>query len=116
MMENFYEGYEGNPELDIYTLIGDEKVGIQMWDGYFDEIMTKIEPGNEGWQSLAYYYNMNEGWYDDSPWKIPNNTEALNQLETVELRELDDISRKILTSMIELIRNNIDKVIYIEYS
>lgn len=115
-MENFYDGYEGNPEIAIYTLINDEKVGIQMWDGYFDEIMTKIEPEDEGWQSLAYYYNMNGGWYEDSPWKIPNNTEALDQLETISLSGLDDAPRKILTGMLELIRNNMDKAIYIEYS
>lgn len=49
-------------------------------------------------------------------WKISNNTEALDQLETVALSGLDDIPRKILITIIELIRNNIDRVVYLEYS
>ncbi|MGX7418094.1 hypothetical protein ACWOFR_04735 [Carnobacterium gallinarum] len=65
-MDNYYEGFEGKPEIDIYAFVSNEKVGIEMWDGYFDEIMRKVQPVNDKWQSLAYYYNLYEGWYEQS--------------------------------------------------
>ncbi|MGX7245930.1 hypothetical protein ACWOC1_13890 [Enterococcus quebecensis] len=115
-MDNYYEGFEGNPEIDIYTFSKNEKVGIEMWDGYFDEIMRAIQPVNGEWQSLAYYYNLYEGWYDESPWEIPNNQEALKQFESIDNSTLDKVSQEILTKIIELFKNNSNNGIFIEYT
>ncbi|MBM7541149.1 hypothetical protein [Amphibacillus cookii] len=75
-----------------------------MWDGYFDSIMNKLEPLNGKWTSLAYYYNLDEGWYGESPWKIPDNQEALKQLESIDETSLDKVPKEILVKLIELIR------------
>ncbi len=115
-MDNYYEGFEGNPEIDIYTFLENEKVGIEMWDGYFDEIMRAIQPVNGEWQSLAYYYNLYEGWYDDSPWPIPDNQEALKQFESIDKSQLGEVPKEILTKIIGLLKNNSDSNIFIEYT
>lgn len=115
-MDNYYEGFEGNPEIDIYTFSENEKVGIEMWDGYFDEIMRAVQPVNDEWHSLAYYYNLYEGWYDESPWKIPDNKEALEQFESINNSTLDTVSQEILTKIIELLKNNLNSSIFIEYT
>ncbi|MBC1632695.1 dihydroorotate dehydrogenase (quinone) [Listeria welshimeri] len=115
-MDNYYKGFEGNPEIDIYTLSENKKVGIEMWDGYFDKIMSSVQPVNSEWTSLAYYYNLYEGWYDESPWEIPNNQEALKQFESIDKSTLDKVSREILTKIIELLKNNSRNSIFIEYT
>ena len=114
-MDNYYAGFEGNPEIDIYTFKGNIRIGIEIWDGYFDEIMGAIQPLNGEWQSLAYYYNLDEGWYDDSPWEIPNNQEALKQFESIDKSTLGKVSQEILTKIIGLLKNNSNNSIFIEY-
>lgn len=115
-MDNYYEGFEGNPEIDIYTFLDNEKVGIEMWDGYFDEIMRAIRPVNGEWQDLAYYYNLYEGWYDESPWEIPNNQKVLKQFESIDKSTLSKISQEILIKIIELLKKNSKNSIFIEYT
>ena len=79
---NFYEGFQGEGEVQFIQIpIEGNKTIIRIWDGYFDDIMGKIQPEPEGWTSLAYYYNLAEGWYEESPWKIPNIVEALQQVK-----------------------------------
>ncbi|WP_271001601.1 dihydroorotate dehydrogenase (quinone) [Listeria seeligeri] len=116
MMEDFYKGFEGYPEIDFYTYIDDMKLGIEMWEGYFDNIMKEINPSNGRWTSLAYYYHLDEGWYDESPWEIPSNTEALELLETIHISNLDTITQEILLKLINLLKKNINSQFYIEYS
>lgn len=115
-MDNYYEGYEGNPEIDIYTFSENEKVGIEMWDGFFDNIMRAIQPIEGEWQSLAYYYHLYEGWYDESPWKIPNNKNALIQFESIDSSRLDRVTQEILAKIIKLLRDNSENSIFIEFT
>ncbi|MBC1487495.1 dihydroorotate dehydrogenase (quinone) [Listeria sp. FSL L7-1485] len=115
-MDDYYKGFEGNPEIDFYTYKDNgEKIGLEIWEGYFNEIMQEIKPVNGKWRSLAYYYHLYEGWYDESPWEIPNNKEALELLETVETSQLDVIPQEILLKLIKLLKENINNTIYIEY-
>nr|WP_256263358.1 hypothetical protein [Listeria monocytogenes] len=61
MLKNYYTGFEGYPEIDFYTYINGEKTGIEMWEGYFDNIMNEFSPVDGRWVSLAYYYHLYEG-------------------------------------------------------
>jgi len=82
---DFYDGFEGEGEIQFIQVLDDgNKSVIRIWEGYFDDFMEKIEPTSNGWTGLAYYYNLDEGWYDDSPWKIPNVAETLSQLKQIE--------------------------------
>ena len=91
---DFYTGFEGGDEIQFIRVLPDgSKDIIRMWDGYFDNFMMQIEPDQEGWTSLAYYYHLEEGWYDESPWEIPDIKEAFEQL-----RRLKDINIKSVKS------------------
>lgn len=106
---DFYTGYEGEGEIQfIHVLDNGNKNIIRIWDGYFDDIMEKIEPEASGWTGLAYYYNLAEGWYDESPWKIPNLIETLQQIkETKDAKFRFQCSKKILDELCNLLNNAI---------
>lgn len=116
IIDDYYKGFEGYPEIDFYTYINEEKTGIEMWEGYFDKIMNELSPVDGKWVSLAYYYHLDEGWYDESPWVIPDNKKALEQFETIEIKVLDNITQEIILKLIKLLKDNLDSEIFIEYS
>ena len=85
---DFYKGYEGGDEIQFIEISpnGSRNI-IRMWDAFFHDFIEKIKPEKEGWTSLAYYYHLDEGWYDESPWEIRDILKALEQLE--QLRNID---------------------------
>jgi ABC-type transport system substrate-binding protein len=90
LVKDYYSGFEGEPEIQFITIMSNgRKFIVMLWYGHFFEIMEKIKPASDGWHSLAYYYNMHEGWYDQSPWQIPNVNEALDQLKTIDTTGFD---------------------------
>lgn len=114
--DDFYVGFEGEPEIQfIYKSVGRINKTI-IWEGYFDELMRAVKPDVEGWTSLAYYYNMYTGWYDENPWKVEKPNEALAQLESIDVTKLKEETRKVLQTICfdlkEGIENNME--IYIE--
>jgi hypothetical protein len=85
---DFYSGFEGEGEIQFIRFLNDgNKNIIKSWEGYFDDLMGKVESTPNGWVGLAYYYNLDEGWYEDSPWEIPNILEALQQFKGIESAE-----------------------------
>ena len=84
---NFYRGFEGEPEL-IFSYQNEGSVRhFYMWMGYFVDIIDAVEPEPEGWSSLAYCYHLNEGWYDQDNWPIPDLPVAINQIQSIELTQ-----------------------------
>lgn len=79
--DKFYRGYEGEKEIQFIT----EKEKIIIWEGFFDDIMEQFRPSSTGWTGLPYYYHLSAGWYDESPWKIPDLKECLHQLEQLDV-------------------------------
>jgi len=115
---DFYSGYEGEGEIQFITFINNEKVIIKLWDGYFDDIMKKIEPTTKGWTSLAHHYNLATGWYDESPWKLKNIVEALKQLKEVMNAEFEfEGTKGIYNEICALLANAIEtnNSVYIAY-
>ena len=59
----YYDGFEGEPEIQvIYKKRNDTEI-FSIWEGYFDQIMRLMLPDEQGWTGLAYCYNMFTGWY-----------------------------------------------------
>ncbi|MBC1375983.1 dihydroorotate dehydrogenase (quinone) [Listeria sp. FSL L7-1699] len=87
-----------------------------MWEGYFDKIMNELSPVDDRWVSLVYYYHLDEGWYDESPWVIPDNKKILEQFETIDIKVLDNVIQEIMMKLIKLLKDNLDSEIFIEYS
>ncbi|KQY91211.1 hypothetical protein ASD24_24175 [Paenibacillus sp. Root52] len=103
---DFYKGYEGEPEIQIsYSSKNEGSVTLRIWEGYFDNIMMGIKADSNHWTALAYYYHLHEGWYENSPWVIPDIDAALEQLELVNKAEFYDETQEILKHFIEILMN-----------
>lgn len=80
----YYDGFEGEPEIQFIKVSCNEKQSIlSIWDGYFNDIMEQFKPSDSGWMGLSYYYHLYIGWYEESPWEIPNLSEALEQFNNL---------------------------------
>lgn len=101
--KEYYNGFEGEPEIQfIYKTGSDTKVLI-MWEGYFDQIMRLILPDEQGWTGLAYYYNMYTGWYENSPWLIEDLQIALKQFKSINKMKLCDEAVEILMVLCDIL-------------
>ena len=109
---DFYSGFEGEGEIEFIRLCksGDKDI-IRIWDGYFDDVMEKFEPVENGWTGLAYYYNLCEGWNTESPWKIPDVHDALKQLESIKNKNMryeksHEVLAEICNLLVEAVKQN----------
>ncbi|MDE5621105.1 MAG: hypothetical protein K2I80_11420 [Ruminococcus sp.] len=120
MTENYkyYDGFEGESEYIFCLYSGDcltEKIHI--WDGYFSDIINTIEPTENGWTSLAEYYQLCIE-FDNDNWKVPDSQSALQQLKNVDnLKIRFPKSHEVLKILIDVFiiacENNL--TVYIEY-
>ena len=51
---NYYKGYEGANEIQFICKKAGKIYILVIWEGFFDEIMTKILPEENGWTGLGY--------------------------------------------------------------
>ena len=115
---NYYLGFEGEPEI-IFTVVqeNNEISRLSLWSGYFNNIMQQISPVEGKWTALAYYYNLNIGWYDESPWLVENIKDAYEQFKSIDKYNLEELEEEILEEILELFRKSIeeDNNVYISY-
>lgn len=103
---DYYNGFEGEPEIQmVHIKNNQDKYILRMWIGYFDRIIELIKPEAEGWTGLSYYYHMNTGWYEDSPWRISDVISAKKQIESINPSTLDDVSKKVYSEILNLFNN-----------
>ncbi len=116
--KKYYLGFEGEPEI-IFTVIqyDNKKVEISLWSGYFDNIMKQIKPVEGKWTGLAYYYNLNIGWYDESPWLIENIIDSYEQLKGIDKQSLESAEQEVLENILDLLKDSIKEnyKVYISY-
>ena len=97
----FYDGFEGEPEL----ILANKDKRLIIWNGYFESILdTLLASGIQQNGMIKEYYH-HEGWYDDSPWIIPDLTltiEQLNQFDISKAEQSDNI-KKVLPSLVKSI-------------
>lgn len=102
----FYYGYEGENEIDF---ISDNKT-LVIWEGFFDDIMEQFNPSSNGWVGMSYYYHLNTGWYDESPWKILDLKDCLHQFEHLDISKCRfDESQDILIEICNMLSNAIEQ-------
>jgi len=115
---DFYKGYEGEPEIVIDLVNqGDVIESISIWEGYFNLILDEVNPDADGWNGLAYYYQMHSGWYEHSPWKLEHIDEIIEQLTRIDNTKLGDIPGDVLLSLIILLTKALgsEDTIHISY-
>lgn len=84
LINKYYKGYEGEPEIQFIK--GSNKEGrtiLSIWDGFFDDIMCQFKPTASGWQGLAYYYHLVSGW-EEGIWELPNINSALVEFQSIK--------------------------------
>lgn len=100
---DYYLGFEGEPEIRFMYISSDNtRFSIKMWEGYFDTIMSYIQPTTVGEKGLIYYYHTHAGWYDHSPWKILDILVVISELQSIDKTLLDQICLSILNDMYHL--------------
>lgn len=107
IFNDFYTGFEGEPEIQISYTKEDDEYKIIIWEGYFDDIMKRIPAGPEGWMGLAYYYNMYQGWYEEDNWEIDDINTALQQFNSISRSGMSEESAQVLEKICEILSDAI---------
>lgn len=106
--DKYYVGFEGEPEIQFICKKAKEDDVIIIWEGYFDEIMRSMSPEEKGWTGLAYYYNMDLGWYEESSWIINDLYMALQQFNTINCEVLSSEACEILKLICNMLKEALD--------
>lgn len=104
---DYYIGFEGEPEIQFIYRKGNNSEIFIVWEGYFDQIMRLIKPDDDGWKGLAYYYNMYLGWYEESPWMVQDLRSALMEFESINNKMLSDEAGEILKKICDMFNDAI---------
>ncbi len=112
----FYEGFEGEAELSLVT----DGNKLVIWNGYFETILDSLLDCNVEKEGVVKEYFNHEGWYDDSPWLIEDNSLVISQLECFDINKINQNSMKndleeVVKTIISFLQNNRLSKIYIEY-
>lgn len=103
--QDFYTGFEGEPGIVLFFRESNgQKVLLRMWIGYFDSIMEAIQPNKNGWRGLSYYYHTDTGWFEETPWRIPDLGDALIDLQSVNKTELEQETLVVYQNIFELLQ------------
>lgn len=105
--KKYYDGFEGEPEIQFICRKGNDTEILIMWEGYFDQIMRLMIPNEQGWEGLAYCYNVCTGWCEESPWIIEDLQMALKQFELIDNTKLCDESVEVLMLLCNILREAI---------
>lgn len=77
----FYMGYEGEPELIVWTSAKNTKI-IHVWDGYLTDIFDNAALSDAGWCGLTRDYQEDLGAFaNPTEYKVENTVEYLNDLK-----------------------------------
>lgn len=110
--QKYYKGFEGEPEIHFICNKGIDNDVIIIWEGYFDQIMRLLQPEENGWTGLAYYYNMYLGWYEEDSWAMENIDIVINQLKKIKYEDLSNETSEVLRMIIDMLKyacdNNFD--------
>lgn len=119
----YYEGYEGEGEIKVWSDCHGHIWEMVIWIGYFETILdgcfsSKFEKDG----IIACYYNL-DGFYDGK-WKMRYPYIVLKELKNFNEKklltrdsEMIEISKEIIAELISLIKTTINNGgnIYIEY-
>ena len=96
----YYAGFEGEAQISIsYSLDN----ALVLWQGYFETLLEcMFDQGIEA-NGVLLVWQVREGWYDDSPWEIPDIKEAIRQFSMFDAKKLkDDVSYLIAQKLPEI--------------
>ncbi|MGG0824581.1 hypothetical protein ABE099_17100 [Paenibacillus turicensis] len=66
--------------------------------------MSGIQPEENGWTGLVYYYHVEEPWWEQ-PWKIPDIEIVLKQLQEIKIELLNVEVRQLHSELCDILSN-----------
>lgn len=91
--EKYYEGFEGEPEVKIYTK---ENTGFRCWIGYLENLFSGCYNAQIAKDGLLHCYQTCEGFYEEETWRLPNISMAIEELKLFDEKRADITSYDIL--------------------
>ncbi|MFP7492964.1 hypothetical protein SFC66_04170 [Terribacillus saccharophilus] len=112
----FYDGFEGEPEL----ILANENKKLIIWNGYFESILDALLTSDSEKAGILKEYYYHEGWYDDSPWIIPDLSLTIEQLNHFDINKVEqsDNIKNVLPVLVKSIINFLETsngIVCIEY-
>jgi hypothetical protein len=100
---DYYTGFEGDAEITFKT--ADQEMVITMWEGYFTNIIEDIMPNEQGmWEGLTLFHHTDTGWHDKSPFRLPELTVIIKQLENCDSSSWDYDTQQVYDNLLMLFK------------
>ena len=121
--KKYYEGYEGEGEVKVWSEENDNENGIVIWSGFFNTILEGCFSSEFQKNGIIECYYHQDGFYDDR-WKMKYPYIVLEELKRFDEKLLDTRDEEIIRKSKEVIEQLVSliniavrkgKNIYIEY-
>lgn len=101
---DFYAGFEGEPELILeYRQDGHVRGTIRAWSGYFDQLMARHDPPEDGWRGLALHHHLGTGWNEQATWSDPDPRGTLAIILDAHRKAVDEDVRLFADALVQLL-------------
>ncbi|AOR23490.1 hypothetical protein [Clostridium taeniosporum] len=94
----YYDGLEGEPEVVIYFKEKD-KEGFRIWIGYFEYLLGASISGEVKIGGILESYINQDGWYDESEWRIEELQQAIFELEQFNIEKIESKEDSIIETV-----------------
>ncbi len=122
--KRYYEGYEGEGEVKVWSEENCNQDGIVIWIGFFDTILEGCFSQEFQKNGIIECYFNQDGFYDDR-WEMKYPHIVLEELKRFNEKLLDKIDEEIIKESKEVIEQLIffiniaiknERIIYVEYN
>jgi len=108
---DYFAGFEGESELTVSrrNVKGIVCSRLKMWIGYFDEIVSLINPNDHGkWEGVLLEYHQHTGWYEQKLWKCRDVPLFIDQLLSIDNQKLTPRAKSVWEELIELLKVSVE--------
>ena len=122
--KRYYEGYEGEEEVKVWSEENCNQDGIVIWIGFFDTILEGCFSQEFQKNGIIECYFNQDGFYDDR-WEMKYPHIVLEELKRFNEKLLDKIDEEIIKKSKEVLEQLIffiniaiknERIIYVEYN
>ena len=118
--ERYYSGFEGESEyFFVVKKDGTELKRLGIWDGYMNDMLMKIEPTDEGWTGIMYYFHVgmfeDDHWTGDKMWQLDDLPLVYDQLSAAKGHMRYSETAEVLEAVLSLVKDAMenDEEVYI---
>lgn len=121
--KRYYEGYEGEGEVKVWSDEDGNENGMIIWIGFFDTILEGCFSSEFQKNGIVECYFHQDGFYDDK-WEMKYPRIVLEELKRFNEKLLDTRDKEIINKSKEVIEQLVsfisiavrnERIIYVEY-